>query len=191
MTTFACVEKRALFLCEHSRWHSAYPSTAKLPRIAHLEKKKVHPLAKHLRSTWKRIETYEKLPVKQQIQLKEARCWNVSVLYGHCPNSLAPPSVKQANVGKKYPKPSRQAFTLPPLRAMPHGNNTFQKGAFLRWAAVGLCSGWPCLASPFIRFSFFKTSLWLFLPQGVEKIEGNMDPEINNNNCKHNAFLIK
>ena len=72
-----------------------------------------------------------------------------------------------------------------------NGNNTFQKGAFLRWAAVGLCSGWPCLASPFIRFSLFKSNLWLFLPQGVEKIEGNMDPEMNNNNCKHNAFLIK
>ena len=61
----------------------------------------------------------------------------------------------------------------------PNGNNTFQKGAFLRWAAVELCSGWPCSASPVIRFSLFKSNLWSYLPQGVKKIEGNMDPEIN------------
>ena len=101
----------------------------------HTSKKKVHPLAKHLRSTWKRIETYEKLPVKQQIQLREARCWNVSVLYGHCPNSLAPPPLCQTGKrGKKCPKPSWQDFTPPsPYGHCPYGNNTFQKGASLRW----------------------------------------------------------
>ena len=44
--------------------------------------------------------------------LWEAPFWNVLVLYGLCPNSFRPPSVKQANVGKKS---AQTILASPPL----------------------------------------------------------------------------
>ena len=43
---------------------------------------------------------------------REAPFWNLLVLYGLCPNSFRPPSVKQANVGKKS---AQTILASPPL----------------------------------------------------------------------------
>ena len=65
-----------------------------------------------------------------------------------------PPLCQTAKRGKKCPKLSWQAFTPPPLRAMPiYWTNTFQKGAslilvfvfFNKYRRSGLQSSWPGL----------------------------------------------
>ena len=76
--------------------------------------------------------------------VREAPFSNVLVLYGHCPNSFRPLSVKQANVGEKCPKLSWQAFTPPPLlmgNALMETTHFKKSSLFLAGLLGGLCCG--------------------------------------------------
>ena len=72
-------------------------------------------------------------------------CWFYMGIAQIALDPLPPSSVKLANVEKKCPKPSWQAFTPPlPYGQYPYASNTFQKGASLRPSAqleVGRLSG--------------------------------------------------
>ena len=61
--------------------------------------------------------------------VREAPFWNVLVLYGNCPNSFRPLSVKQANVGKKVPQTILASLYTPRLMGNAHMETThFEKG---------------------------------------------------------------
>ena len=59
--------------------------------------------------------------------VREAPFWNVLVLYGHCPNSFRPLSVKQANVGKKVPQTILASLYTPRLMGNAHMETTHFK----------------------------------------------------------------